>query len=233
MAQFSLSETTIRRILLDARPLGHHEDVDTLNLGFGFLYYGVVRAVRPGHVLVIGSGFGFSVVCLAMALRDNGRGRLTFVDPAYDVFREGPLKTMGGRGKWRDPQETISHFEGFGVKDLVTHHRLSSASFFDRFEDLGLPGIDLAFVDGNHALEHVRHDFLQVLRHAGRNRYVFLHDTHIYVREFLRHSGVRRWVDRLRACKDCFEVLDFPFSSGVALVRILKRDAWKHLEPLS
>ena len=87
---FSLSTSVLRDILQHARPLGHHEQRDTLNLGFGFVYYGLVRALRPRHVLVIGSGFGFSVVCLALGLRDNGRGVVTFVDPSFSMLRHGP-----------------------------------------------------------------------------------------------------------------------------------------------
>ena len=50
----------IRDIFQHAKPFGHNEKPENFNLGFGFLYYGVVRAVRPNHVLVIGSGFGFT-----------------------------------------------------------------------------------------------------------------------------------------------------------------------------
>lgn len=47
--------------------MGHHEGPDRLNLGFGFIYYALVRALRPKHVVVIGSGYGFSVVAHAAA----------------------------------------------------------------------------------------------------------------------------------------------------------------------
>ena len=81
-AQFSLDPILLREILDHAKPLGHNEKPDNLNLGFGFLYYGLVRALRPRHIVVIGSGFGFSVVCLALGLKDNGQGQLSFVDPS-------------------------------------------------------------------------------------------------------------------------------------------------------
>jgi hypothetical protein len=120
---FSLTAPLLGDILEHARPLGHHEDPATLNLGFGFLYYGLVRALRPRHVVVIGSGFGFSVVCLALGLKDNLRGALTFVDPSYSVFRDGPLHTVGSTAQWSDPKKARAHFACFGVEDIVTHHR--------------------------------------------------------------------------------------------------------------
>src|SRR5262250_3368086 len=130
----SLTPSILHQILEHAKPLGHHEEPATLNLGFGFIYYGLVRALRPNHVLVIGSGFGFSVVCLALALRDNGAGRLTFVDPSYSVFRDGPLRTVGGAAYWDDPQKVRAHFRRFGVDQIVTHYKLTSNELFAAYE---------------------------------------------------------------------------------------------------
>ena len=57
---FSLHPELIRAILSHARPLGHNEVPANLNLGFGFVYYGLARALRPKHVVVIGSGLSVS-----------------------------------------------------------------------------------------------------------------------------------------------------------------------------
>ena len=225
----SLDGPMIRNILEHAKPLGHHEDARSLNLGFGFLYYGLVRALRPRHIVVIGSGYGFSVVCLALAQKDNGAGSVTFVDPSYSVLRDGPLRTMGGAAHWDDPQAVRAHFRRFGVERIVTHHKLTSAELFANYAERGLPPIDLAFIDGNHAYAEVRADFLNVLRNARRGSYVLLHDTNIYVRELVRHAGVRRWMKVIAAHQDDFEVIDFPFASGVAIVHVLRSGAWERL----
>jgi predicted O-methyltransferase YrrM len=225
----SLSVPVLKEILEHAKPFGHHEERDKLNLGFGFVYYGLVRALRPRHILVIGSGFGFSVICLALGQKDNGRGALTFVDPSYSVFREGPLRTVGGTAYWDDPQKVRAHFRRFGVERIVTHHKLTSAQLFEDYDARKLPPIDLAFIDGSHAYSDVRGDFLAVLRHARRNSYVLLHDTNIYVRELVRHAGVKRWLKVVATHQDDFEVIDFPFASGVALVRVLRSGAWERV----
>jgi predicted O-methyltransferase YrrM len=220
---FSLDSALLRDILDHARPLGHYEDAINLNIGFGFLYYGLVRALRPCHVVVIGSGYGFSVVCLALGLKDNGVGALSFIDPSYSVFQHGPLHTVGGTAQWSDPQRVREHFRRFGVEHLVTHFKLTSREFFTSYSERDLPPIDLAFIDGNHSYDEVRHDFRAVLRQAHTNSYILLHDTNIYVRELLRHAGVKRWLRVIARARRQFEVIDFPFSSGVALVRVLPR----------
>src|SRR5271166_6497324 len=50
---FSLDPEMIQQIFDHAKPLGHGEKLVDLNLGFGFVYYGLVRALRPEHVVVI------------------------------------------------------------------------------------------------------------------------------------------------------------------------------------
>ncbi len=230
---FSLNAPVIQDILGHAKPLGHHEEPDNLNLGFGFLYYGLVRALRPRHVLVIGSGFGFSVVCLALGLKDNDKGRLSFVDPSFSVLKDGPFKTMGGTGQWDTKERVQSHFTRFGVEAWITHHKLTSQSFFDNYEDRGLPCIDIAFIDGNHAFRQVRNDFMSVLRHTHKNSYLLLHDTNIYVREAIGHAGVKRWLSIVSGHQELFEVIDFPFSSGVALVRVRRDRAWEQIDDAS
>jgi hypothetical protein len=230
MGEFSLNSVVLRDIFDHAKPLGHHHEASKLNLGFGFIYYGVVRALRPKHTLVIGSGYGFSVVCLALGIRDNGFGALTFVDPSYSLLKDGPLKTIGGRGTWSDSESVRSHFQRFNVEHIVTHYRQLSEDFFENYEVSKLPEIDIAFIDGAHYYKHVKHDFLEVLKRSRANTYVFLHDSNIYIREMIRHAGVKRWLKTIQKNEKAFQVIDFPFSSGVALVRVVEPNAWKELQ---
>ena len=229
MGDFSLSTNLLKDILKVAKPFGHNEKTRELNIGFGFMYYGIVRALRPDHVLVIGSGYGFSVVCLALGLKDNGRGRLSLVDPAYSLLKNGPLTTVGGRGVWTDESHVKAHFGHFGVENLVTHYKMRSDEFFPSFQDLKLPPINLAFIDGSHAYKDVKYDFIKVLEQSHKNTYIFLHDTNIYLRELVKHAGVKKWLKFVKREEASFEVIDFPFSSGVALVRVVDPSAWKRL----
>ena len=227
---FSLDPGMIRQILDHARPLGHGEVPADLNLGFGFVYYGLVRALRPQHVVVSGSGYGFSVICLALGLKDNRAGRLSFVDPSYSLFANGPTQTIGGVNFWRDPEHVRNHFARFGVENIVTHYKETSEGFFRQYEELHLPTIDMSFIDGNHSYSHVQRDVAATLKRSRTNSYLLLHDTNIYVREFLRHAGVKRWLrSKANRLKAAFEYVDFPFASGVAVLRVLEPKVWKQL----
>ncbi len=228
MENFSLNTDLLKEILERAKPMGHNEKPENLNLGFGFLYYGLTRALRPKHLLVIGSGFGFSVVCFALGMKDNGGGMCTFVDPSYSLLKNGPFKTIGGADKWSEPGKVQQHFQQFGVEEIVTHYKLRSDQFFSSYSRLGLPEIDIAFIDGSHAYEHVKEDFLCTLEHVRKNSYILLHDTNIYVREMIGHSGVKKWLKNIKKEEDFFEVINFPFSSGMALVRVLKDEIWRY-----
>jgi hypothetical protein len=229
MENFSLSETLLKDVLHFAKPFGHREDARSLNLGFGFLYYALVRALRPRHTLVIGSGYGFSVVCFALGLKDNGLGRLSFVDPSYSLLKDGPLATVGGRGMWNEASSVQAHFQRFGVQHLVKHYKMRNDAFFPDYDRFNLPPLDLAFIDGSHAFEDVKYDFTNVLAHSRKNTYILLHDTNIYIRELLSHAGVKKWLKAIKKQKEFFEVLNFPFSSGVALVRVLDPSFGKEL----
>lgn len=228
MQMFSLNTALLQDIFERAKPMGHNEEEGKLNLGFGFLYYGLARSLRPKHTLVIGSGFGFSVVCFALGMKDNGEGMLTFVDPSYSLLKDGPFKTIGGADNWSQPRMVHEHFKQFGVEDIVTHYKLRSDQFFASYKALGLPDLDIAFIDGSHAYDDVRHDFLKTLDHVHKNSYILLHDTNIYVREIIGHAGVKKWIKVLKKEKEFFEIINFPFSSGVALIRVLEDRIWRY-----
>ena len=214
MQNFSLNTALLKDIFQSAKPLGHNEKPDNLNLGFGFLYYGMARALRPKHLLVIGSGFGFSVVCFALGIKDNGDGMLTFVDPSYSLLKNGPFKTIGGTDKWSEPQKVQAHFHQFGVDDIVTHYKLRSDQFFASFKALGLPPIDIAFIDGSHAYENVKHDFLHTIEHTHKNSYILAARLqHLYAGN---HRPCRRQevAENYQERKGIFRTDQFPLLVG-------------------
>jgi hypothetical protein len=143
------------------------------------------------------------------------------------LLKNGPFHTVGGQSQWDHPQKVKEHFAQFGLEGLIRHFKMRSDRFFPDYARFQLPDINLAFIDGNHSYKDVRYDFFQVVGHSHKNSYIFLHDTNIYIREALGHAGVKRFVQEIKHLPDFFELLDFPFSSGVALVRVLQDKTWR------
>ena len=61
------------KVVRDARPM--EQNTDESNMGFGWIYYSVVRNLRPDVVIAIGSCRGFMPFCAARGIKDNQHGR--------------------------------------------------------------------------------------------------------------------------------------------------------------
>ena len=83
--------------------MGHAQRAEDLNLGLGWLYYGLARLLRPQRIVVIGSYRGFAPMLFARALADNGEGgRVTLIEPSLvDDF-------------WTDSNRVAAHFSEAG-----------------------------------------------------------------------------------------------------------------------
>jgi hypothetical protein len=51
--------------------MGHAQNRESGNLGFGWLYYGMARVVKPATAVVIGSYRGFVPMMLGRALAES------------------------------------------------------------------------------------------------------------------------------------------------------------------
>lgn len=192
--------------------MGQAQRLDDLNLGLGWIYYGLARVARPQRVVVIGSYRGFAPLVFARALADNGEGgRVTFVDPSLvDDF-------------WREPASVQAYFTSHGI-DNIDHHCMTTQQFTASaaWRDLGEVGILL--VDGYHSEEQARFDHQAFEQHLGHGGYALFHDSvrervsRIYGRDKPYVHDVYRYMDALRADPQ-WEVLALPFDDGLCLVR--------------
>jgi Methyltransferase domain len=177
------------RILRETKPSFQLTDLASLNLGFGWLYYGFIRALRPRHVLVIGSKRGFSPICMALAavhnqghtisgiacyqtgLESGEPGHVTFVDPSKSSSRADNDHSYG-EGFWDDRVETDLWFQSFGCK--VTHHCVDSDSFFAETERQ----FNVILLDGSHTYDQSKRDIANARRSLSRGGMILMHDVH-------------------------------------------------------
>ena len=191
--------------------MGHHQRAEDLNLGLGWLYYALGRALRPAAVVVIGSYRGFVPLVLGKALADNLEGgTVTFIDPSLvDNF-------------WKEPDAVRRWFEGFGVRN-VRHFPMTTQQFVetDEFRILGPVGI--LFIDGYHSLEQARFDHHALDDKLAPGAETLFHDSasvsvsRIYGEHRAYERRVKDYIDELRR-DPALQVLDLPLAQGVTLV---------------
>lgn len=194
--------------------MGQAQRVEDLNLGLGWIYYGLVRVARPKRVVVIGSYRGFAPLVFARALADNMEGgRVVFIDPSLvDDF-------------WRDPVSVKAHFAGYGL-DNVDHYCMTTQEFVESAAYGELGDVGILLVDGYHSESQARFDHEAFAGRLGTDGYALFHDS---VREFLspiygpdNHylHDVYRYMDTLRS-DPAYEVLTLPFDQGLCMVRAI------------
>jgi methyltransferase family protein len=88
-------KTAKKLIRIYARKDNWHElDYKSGNLGYGWIHYGLIRALKPDRVLVIGSRYGFIPAICALACKDNRKGMVEFVDVGYDQAADDKSKGL-------------------------------------------------------------------------------------------------------------------------------------------
>jgi predicted O-methyltransferase YrrM len=192
--------------------MGHGQRAADQNLGLGWLYYALVRIVRPANVVVIGSYRGYAPLVFARALADNGEGGLChFIDPSLVDDH------------WKDSASVEEYFRDLGAANII-HHCMTTQEFVatDAFRNLEPAGIVL--VDGYHTADQARVDFEAFAEKLAPQGIILLHDSIWRMsspmygagREYVR--DVVDFVDELKASPE-WQVFDLPFGEGLSLVR--------------
>lgn len=192
--------------------MGHNQREEDLNLGLGWLYYGLARLVRPRQAVIIGSWRGFVPLVIAKACHDNvERCDVNFIDPSLaDDF-------------WKDPAATQAHFRGFGL-DNVRHHLHTTQEFVATPAYQSLTDIGLIFIDGYHTAEQARFDYEAFAGRLAPRGLVLFHDSMIlrpspiYGKDRLYDVDVKHYMDELRQDPG-LQLLDLPFGTGLTVLR--------------
>ncbi len=202
----------------DLLQMGHGQRADDLNLGLGWIYYGLARAIRPRTVVAIGSFRGFVPLVLGKALADNLEGgEVIFIDPSFvDDF-------------WKDAEAVNAHFAAHGVSN-IRHFLMTTQEFAKSETYRALGPVGMVFIDGHHSIEQARFDFETFEGSLEPEGVALFHDTRHYRMSRMhgperayKHT-VKDYVDSLKARPD-LEVFNLPLADGVTLVRKLDRDA--------
>ena len=155
------------------------------------LLFGLVRSMKPGVCVEIGSARGKSACYIGSALKANGLGKLYAIDPHIMTAwnDQASVDTIGIMS---------ANIRKLGLSDVVEIIRMRS-------EDAALVWtrpIDILFIDGDHSYEGVRRDWDLFAPHVSPFGVVVFHDT---IWDFgpapqrtRDDMGVPRFVDELR-----------------------------------
>ncbi len=192
--------------------MGHHQRIEDANLGLGWIYYGLARALRHPLAVVIGSWRGFVPLVIGKALADNLEGgAVVFIEPSLvDGF-------------WKEPEKVSSWFTQFGV-DNIRHYGMTTQQFVetDHYKNIG--SIGMLFIDGHHSYTQAKLDHESFLPQLADEGIVLFHDSvrvrtsRIYGENRVYEHRVVRYIDELKQRAD-LQVIDLPHADGVTLVR--------------
>ena len=110
----------------------------------GDFLYSLIRGIKPLSTLEIGMAYGVSSLFIAEALRENGMGTHTAIDPFQN-------SEWGG--------VAIKGLKDAGLNTLVTLIERSSHQALPELETKGFRA-QFIFVDGSHLHDHVMVDFV-------------------------------------------------------------------------
>ena len=194
----------------------------------GRFLYSLVRCVRPKLILETGCYIGYSTLCMAQAMQENGGGH----SHSFDLFTPRPDLVSPFIGPCPDGLRVArAHADRAGLAHRITFHKGDSAQ---RIRDIfggHKAGFDLAFIDGDHTIQGCLADWRQVdrlLRHGGL---VLLHDTEPHRCGWM---GPRHLIETLRAeVPTEYQAVTIPSPEGfgIALVQKLGDREGPDLDP--
>lgn len=192
--------------------MGHLQRTIDQNLGLGWLYYSLVRIIRPTTVVVIGSYRGFTPLVFGKALADNlEQGNVYFIDPSLvDDF-------------WKQPAQVKDYFARYGVTNVV-HFPMTTQQFVQSQSYQNLGEVGVVFVDGYHSFDQAKFDYEAFCDHLSPEGVVLFHDS-IRVRTSRIYGPQNGYEHRVKDLIDMLgndrslQVFDMPFSDGVTMVR--------------
>jgi predicted O-methyltransferase YrrM len=180
----------------------------------GSLLYELISQKRPERTLEVGMAYGLSTLFICQALKNNGRGRHTAIDP----FQDSRWKSIG-----------LLNVERAGLGDIFSFHQLPSYEALPKLH-FSREKLDFAFIDGMHLFDFILLDFFYIDRLINIGGHIVFDDiwmpsTRKALSFILRNRSYRlvkpslknRAPLRMRAAMVTRRFLQNPFEKGLAI----------------
>jgi len=101
--------------------------------GYSYFFYGLIRALKPALCVEIGVLQGFSLLTIASAIRDNGRGLVE----GFDLFEDYPYR--------HDKYDAVSErINSLGLGDWAKMHRADALDVSNRYGKVDVLHVDIS-----------------------------------------------------------------------------------------
>ncbi len=171
--------------------------------GHRWFAYDLVRWLRPGRLVELGTHYGVSFYAMVQAVRDGG---LATECHAVDTWQGDPHAGFYGEEVY--DQFTRILGELYPGVDVVLH-RMTFDEALGRIDD---DSVDLLHIDGFHSYEAAQHDFETWLPKLAPNGVVLMHD----VNASSGYGSADHWAEEIAPRYPSF-AFDHNFGLGVVL----------------
>jgi hypothetical protein len=155
-----------------ADDLGHRSNSSNADLGYGWTHYAFIRQQKPNKLLCIGSRHGFVPAIMAQACKDNGIGKVDFVDAGFDSTNQNHWT---GVGYWltKKGKNCFKEFK------LEKHIKLFVQTTQDFAKKYPKNRYDYIYIDGDHSYKGVKTDFKLFWPKLNKEGLMLFHDISI------------------------------------------------------
>lgn len=147
-------------------------DKETGNMGYGLIHYAIIRNLKPGRILCIGSMYGFIPFMMAFACRENRKGHVDFVDAGYDMNdKNDSVRHYFGQGFWKKINPR-NHFNYPFENNYLSSYIMTT----EEFVKLKKNRYDYIYFDGDHSYTGAVKDFIAFWPRLKTGGFVCFHD---------------------------------------------------------
>ena len=147
----------------------YNDDSDSiLNFERGMLLYAMVGKIRPKTILEIGTASGYSTICMAKALTDfKINGKIITIDPESHIKKNRYVLNFDEKGPKSYEMSREELWKKCASEEWIKKIEVITGYSGEVFEKNNISKIDMAFIDGHHVFNAVKHDFYATLKNSS------------------------------------------------------------------
>jgi hypothetical protein len=148
---------------------------------------------------------------MALACKDNHKGRVDFVDAGYD--QEEHEKHWSGIGFWKK-NDVRKHFSKIGVENIINIFVMNTLDFARKYPK---KTYDYIYIDGDHSYEGVKLDYSLFWPRLNKGGFMVFHD--VVAKGYLDGGkfGVGKFWKEI-ATRNAI-IFSFPKDSGLGIIQ--------------